>query len=199
MTQYPNWFTPYAQPLFEKYLTPLAGQPGLRFLQIGAFTGDASLWMLENILTGDRSKLVDVDTWAGSNEHEHEAFDWADVERVYDERTQGYRSTDYMHPGRLKKCKASSWEFFERRYYPFLYDFVYIDGDHTAVGVLEDGVQAIQFAKPGGLFAFDDYLWKPRRGKDDGPGKAIDALRDIYADRLTTLELGAQAWFQVTE
>ena len=62
MTTYPNWFECYADRYFKAHLTPLAGLPGLRFLQIGAFTGDASLWLLTNILTGPGSTLVDVDT-----------------------------------------------------------------------------------------------------------------------------------------
>src|SRR4051812_16718910 len=90
MSEDPNWVAAYADGFFERHLTSLAGKPGLRFLQIGAFTGDASVWLLENILTDPSAFLVDVDTWSGSDEPEHEPFDWADVESTYDARMAPY-------------------------------------------------------------------------------------------------------------
>lgn len=190
MTEYPNWFAHYAEGFFAKHLAPLAGQPGLRFLQIGAFTGDASAWLLENILTGNGSHLVDVDTWAGSDEPEHEAFEWADVERSYDERMAGYR------PDRLVKVKATSDRYLATPAGEF--DFIYIDGDHTAPGVLSDALGAFRLLKPGGLLAFDDYSWKPSNGGGEtkAPAAAVDAFQTCYADRLQLLTLGLQAWFR---
>ena len=55
MTEYPNWFEVTAKQNFQRFLTPLAGQDRLRFLQLGAFTGDASVWMAKNILTAPSS------------------------------------------------------------------------------------------------------------------------------------------------
>lgn len=185
--QFPNWFEPYAQPMFEKHLTPLAGKSGLRFLQVGAFTGDASLWMLRNVLTGAGSTLTDVDTWQGSDEPEHRVFDWAEVERAYDERMRGFASR-----GRLNKFKGTSAEFFNTA--DGRYDFIYIDGDHFSGTVFSDGGQAVRLLNPGGLLAFDDYQWKPHGG-GDGPGAAVDKVCIVFP-HLTTLEVDAQAWFQ---
>ena len=82
MTIYPNWFVG-RQNNFELYLSSFAGKPDLKFLQLGAFTGDASVWMLDNILTDKSSILTDVDTWKGSDESEHKAMDFTDVYNVY--------------------------------------------------------------------------------------------------------------------
>ena len=49
-TKYPNWFEMTARENFESQLMPLAGKFGLRFLQIGAFTGDATVWLVDNVL-----------------------------------------------------------------------------------------------------------------------------------------------------
>ena len=68
VAEYPNWFEQTAQYNFEAFLTPLAGKDDLRFLQLGAYTGDASVWMAQNILTGSDCILIDVDTWEGSQE-----------------------------------------------------------------------------------------------------------------------------------
>lgn len=196
MTTYPNWFACYADDFFTRHLSHLAGKPNLRFLQIGAFTGDASVWLLENVLTGGHlpgygydAFLVDVDTWEGSSEPEHEPFDWADVERAYDEKTAGLR------PALLTKIKTTSTRYFTTRPDP-LFDFIYIDGDHTAPTVLSDAVHAFDVLKHGGLMAFDDYQWKPYPDAppQDAPGLAIDAFTACYRDRLDILEAGLQVW-----
>ena len=46
-TKYPNWFEMTAKENFESQLLPLAGKFNLRFLQIGAFTGDATVWLVD--------------------------------------------------------------------------------------------------------------------------------------------------------
>lgn len=186
-TRYPNWFLAYANVFFERHLRRYSGQPDLQFLQIGAFTGDASVWLLDNILTGPRSRLVDVDTWEGSDEAIHTTFDWADVEAVYDARTA--KCADH-----LAKCKMPSRVFFATK--PGTYDFIYIDGDHTAKGVLEDAVKAFGLLKPGGLLAFDDYLWQSGKTDENNPGIAIDAVRSIYRAHLDLVDIGQQVWFR---
>jgi hypothetical protein len=202
MTQYPNWFTCYADRFFDHHLAGFRGGPYLRFLQIGAFTGDATLFLFDYVLTGHGATLVDVDTWEGSDEPEHDAFDFADVERVYDERTAGL-----VESGCLRKFKGSSLSFFRSRAVLEglfgLFDFIYIDGDHTAVGVLSDAVHAYPLLKVGGLIAFDDYLWKSGKGRLQDPGPAIDVVADLYSDRLARLENPAfpgegplQVWFR---
>lgn len=190
---YPNWFTCYADLYFEKHLRPLAGQPGLRFLQVGAFTGDASLWLLENVLTGAGSVLVDVDTWRGSNEPLHDGFDWADVERTYDERTAKYQAS-----GALLKFQMPSRRFLARNQWE-QFDFIYIDGDHTRSAVLTDGLFAHRALKPGGLIAFDDYLWQSGKGKEFDPGPGIDDYAGLKANDIVPLApIGpmSQAWFR---
>jgi predicted O-methyltransferase YrrM len=191
VAEYPNWFGAYAEKFFTRHLMPLAGRPRLRFLQIGAFTGDASLWLCENVLTGRGSVLVDVDTWQGSNEVAHHAMDFSDVEHVYDRRTVAFREA-----GVIDKRKATSAEFL--RSCDDRFDFIYIDGDHTAAAVLADAVGALPLLKPEGLIAFDDYLWTSTFGGELAtPKPAIDAFAAVHADRLQLVQLGPQAWYRL--
>ena len=67
VAEYPNWFAKTAKYNFDVLLQRFIGQDYLRFMQLGAYTGDASAWMLENIFTGKGCRLTDVDTWQGSN------------------------------------------------------------------------------------------------------------------------------------
>jgi hypothetical protein len=151
------------------------------------------VWLLDNILTGPGSVLDDVDTWEGSDEAAHKRMDFADVEHVYDERTAAARWSC-----QLMKHKMTSRAFFDA-YHPIpRFDFVYIDGDHTAYSVLNDAMSAYRVLKVGGLLAFDDYQWKSGKGNPHDPGLAIDAFGTVYADRLELLEVGAQVWFRRT-
>ena len=81
--EYPNWFNHTAKDNFEKFLIPLAGQENLKFLQLGVYTGDASIWMLENI---SNIQLTDVDTWQGSDEDAHKSMDFDDVYKTYTDK-----------------------------------------------------------------------------------------------------------------
>jgi len=186
-TKYPNWFEMTAKENFESQLMPLAGKLGLRFLQIGAFTGDASAWLVDNILTQKNSILEDVDTWAGSDEAEHETMDWSDVERTYDSRIA-------FRPNVIK-YKMDSREFLRSIEEP-TFDFIYIDGDHTAEGVLQDAVLSWRLLKPGGIMAFDDYLWEDPRGIEFQPGWSIDTFIGAVKDESEVLLSNSQVWLR---
>jgi hypothetical protein len=177
----PNWFEAYGPAYFERHLRPLAGKPGLRFLQIGAFAGDASVWLLDHILTGAGSTLTDVDTWEGSPDiHD---IDFAEVERLYDSRCWS----------RTFKRKMTSAEYFACRHRedtrPF--DFVYIDGDHTLAAVRADLAALPLALAPSAIVAFDDFA-----RRDFGVAAAVAPLATRADPRWECLGLGHQAWFR---
>ena len=186
-TKYPNWFKITAEENFKSQLMPLAGKFSLRFLQIGAFTGNASVWLVDNVLTQKNSVLEDVDTWSGSDEEEHKEMDWLDVERTYDSRIA-------FRPNVIK-YKMDSKEFLRSVEEP-TYDFIYIDGDHTAEGVLQDAVLAWRLLKPGGIMAFDDYLWEDPRGVEFQPGWSIDTFVGAVKDESEVLLSNSQVWLR---
>lgn len=146
---YPDWFT-WQSKNFINHLNKYRGAPNINFLQIGAYTGDASVWMLENVLTNKSSLLVDVDTWRGSEESIHKTFDWVKLESFYDERMSKFSN--------VKKYKGTSFSYLTSCSLEF--DFIYIDGDHTSDGVYDDAILSFPLLKDGGIMAFDDYLWK---------------------------------------
>ena len=101
--EFPNWFNKTAKHNFEEFLIPLAGQENLTFLQLGVYTGDATVWLCENVLTASDSRLYDVDTWAGSNEDAHKDMDFDDVYNTYIDKIKDYEvnvkrstTTDYL-------------------------------------------------------------------------------------------------------
>jgi predicted O-methyltransferase YrrM len=192
MTELPAWFINDGQSNFEKVLLlAWKGKP-IRALQIGAYTGDASIWLVQNVLTHPDSILVDVDTWEGSDEPSHKSMDWGEVEQTYDAKTQAHRSQR-----KILKYKGTSDDFFRNNVEK--YDFIYIDGDHTAYGVIKDAVAAYECLNIDGIIAFDDYEWSIGSGAQNEPRLAIDAFTNIYQDRVRIILREYQAWFRKVE
>lgn len=190
MTDYPNWFNNGAAALyFSQGLGEFVGKP-VTMLQIGAYTGDASEWLLKYVLTNPESRLVDVDTWEGSDEIAHKNLDWNDIESFYTKRFESQ-----LAEGKLTKIKSTSAEYFAN--YDDVYDFIYVDGDHTGIGVLTDAIDAYDCLKVGGILAFDDYGWNPDNlPRHLTPAPAIDAIKEIYTGRLELIATGYQVWFR---
>ena len=186
MTNYPNWFDGQRYN-FENHLLHLAGEPNLKFLQIGVYTGDASIWLCENILTDETSFLYDIDTWTGSDEKEHEHIDFNKVLEYYKERIAALKSTVWL--------RMTSDEYFKQNK-TIDFDFIYIDGDHTAEQVAKDAKNAWLLLKPGGIMAFDDYLWGQDMPSELTPKPAIDNFLSEYAGRYWLLSQDYQVWIQ---
>jgi len=181
MTEFPDWFDAYAKPNFRKYLFPLAGVDNLHFLQLGAYTGDASLWMLDNIKP---LMLIDVDTWEGSDEEVHKKMNFSEVERAYDKKVGG----------RTNKQKMTTLDYLRTCNQTF--DFVYVDADHTAASALLDGELSWRDLKSGGLLAFDDYQWGQHLPASKSPKLGIDLFLERHAGEYELLESGLQVWIR---
>jgi len=189
MSDYVNWFVNDGQTNFYTHLLKNYTAKPVKCLQIGAYTGDASLWLYNNVLTHPDSQLVDIDTWEGSDEPVHHQMNWKTVEDLYDEKVkQGLKEN------KITKFKGTSDNFFKSNTQKF--DFIYVDGDHTAYGVLKDAVSAYECLEVGGIIAFDDYEWSAGLGAIKEPKIAIDAFSNVYSDRVQEILKGYQRWFK---
>lgn len=188
--KYPNWFAVTAQHNFEKHLLPFVGQEGLHFLQLGVYTGDATEFLCKNILTGKNSWLHDVDTWEGSDEEVHKSIDFSEVIKIYRKRLNNNApvvpfaetTTSYL----LDTARA--------RFYT--YDFIYVDADHTTVGVLLDAELSWPQLKSGGIMAFDDYNWGNALSLHLRPKPGIDLFLLRHEGEYELLEKNEQVWIR---
>jgi predicted O-methyltransferase YrrM len=188
MAEYPNWFTQAAVYNFEAFLTPLAGKDDLNFLQLGVFTGDASLWLAQNVLTGSDCLLTDVDTWEGSEEEAHETMNFAHVYQTY---------LDKIKPYPLIKHYALSTNDYFRSFFTGQCDFIYVDADHTTVGVLVDAENSWHCLKSGGIMAFDDYIWSHESGDPRlAPQVGIDLFLHRHQMDYELLAKNNQVWIK---
>ncbi len=185
--KFPDWFSAYAKPNFEKYLIPLAGVDNLEFLQLGVYTGDASVWLAENILISKTSRLYDVDTWAGSDEEVHKSMDFNQVFNTYKSKTDKYLNIIWTRSDTRKYLTEINF---------IRYNFIYIDADHTAVGVLMDAELSWPLLKSGGIMAFDDYQWGAHLPASKSPKLGIDLFLERHAGEYEVLEQGLQVWIR---
>lgn len=189
MNSIPNWFANDGQKNFSTHLSHLSTKP-CRLLQIGAYSGDASAWLYNNVMYNHKSSvLVDVDTWEGSEEPVHYGLNWSSIEQIYDIKTLDARSDR-----QIVKYKGTSDSFFRNNREN--YDFVYIDGDHTAYGVIKDAVNSFECLNSGGIIAFDDYQWSANLGTTKEPKLAVDAFYQIYMDKIEVLVNDYQFWIR---
>jgi hypothetical protein len=189
---YPNWFKQGAINYFNLFLPErYANKPLLDFLQIGAYTGDATEWIMDNIITDKTSWLTDVDTWCGSEEEVHKQFNWADLENLYDSRISKYTN--------VCKMKGYSSDFLQNAESEH-YDFIYIDGDHRADEVYKDAIFGWRCLKKGGIMAFDDYRWvHDSKDPQMAPQPGIDKFLSEYSNDLSIMAKDLQVWVYKNE
>ncbi len=196
MSDYPNWFATGAQPNFATYLIQDAGLPNLKYLQLGAFTGDASVWLMDNILTNDTSYLTDVDTWEGSDEIAHKSMDFDDVMNTYLNRLGDYEKYNRCYNYRTTTTNFLLSRLAEQREYLVEYDFIYIDADHTTVGVLMDAELSWPLLKSGGIMAFDDLTWGADLPSSQSPKAGILLFAERHKDEFDLIVANTQYWIK---
>jgi hypothetical protein len=187
--KYPNWFAVTAQHNFEKHLLPFVGQEGLHFLQLGVYTGDATEFLCKNILTGKNSWLHDVDTWEGSDEEIHKSIDFSEVIKIYKKRIVNVPVVPFAETTTSYLLDTARARF-------YTYDFIYIDADHTTVGVLLDAELSWPQLKSGGIMAFDDYNWGNALPLHLRPKPGIDLFMLRHDGEYELLEKNEQVWIR---
>ena len=75
-----DWFH-WSPAIWEQLVPSLPGRK--RFLELGAFEGRSTAWIVENMLEDDGT-LISVDTWEGAEEHVKMGLAMPDAEDNYD-------------------------------------------------------------------------------------------------------------------
>jgi SAM-dependent methyltransferase len=153
-----DWFSNNI-PLWDQVFdhVKLRGKDNLKFLEIGCFEGRASNYLLDNILTAEGSKLHVVDTFEGSKEEA--GMKW-DENYDFDALINKFKGNVSKHGDKVVIHRGMSGDILKTDFEPNTFDFIYIDGAHTAYGVLQDAILAHPLLKVGGIVIFDDFGWK---------------------------------------
>lgn len=187
---FPQWFETTAKANFQLYLSDLADKPDVHILQLGSFAGDASVWLLDNILTGNGSTLDDVDLLISPIELAHLNLDFNAVEDLYTSRTSKYKNVVFHKKNTVDVLKEAPYDH---------YDFIYVDASHDAVDVLIDAELSWLSLKVGGIIAFDDYEWGvERRSNLRTPKRGVETFHSRRKDKLELInkEPTTQIWLK---
>ena len=167
-----DWFDPKI-PVWKTVFAPLAGKPGLRYLEVGVYEGRSYVWMFRNILTDPTCTGVGLDLFA------HEGL--AERFRENVRRAGLEQRTETLAGFSNEKLRAMK---------PNSFDAIYIDASHLANDVLRDAMLAWDLLKEGGILMFDDYRYTPHFPIELRPKMAIDSLITAFQKQLQVLYTG---------
>ena len=161
-----DWFT-HNIPVWDKVLDGIKGAPGIRYLEVGCYEGRSAIWMLENVLTHESASLTCIDPF---------------LPRFGGDVTKKRFLSNVRLAGADDRLELIvGYSQIESRRLPLgSFDVIYIDGDHSAAGVLEDAVLAWRLLRQGGFLIFDDYAWRPNWPLPGRPRMGIDFFVEVF-------------------
>lgn len=171
-----DWFDgyrPFWQKIFAERLPACC-----TVLEIGCYEGRSTAWLVQNAFGPERKgDLFCVDLWPE-----------ADVEKRFDHNLAVAQArAPLVRAHKLKSASAVALPWLLAGGHRDAFDFIYVDGGHTASDVLTDLVFAFGLCRVGGIIGCDDYLWRDPEAADDilrAPKLGIDAFLNCFFDRI---------------
>jgi predicted O-methyltransferase YrrM len=180
-----DWFS-YNIPHLEQLVGLLPMRQS--FLEIGCFEGRATCWFLEHALE-QNGIMTCIDPFQGSMEHSdmdltelHERFVFnVATAKKPNQQLDVIKRTSYTGIAKLIEQDR-------------IFDFIYVDGSHTAADVLIDACMSWPLLKKGGIMVFDDYHWNPNMQYNEyqTPKRGVDAFSHCFADQFKVVHDGYQ-------
>jgi predicted O-methyltransferase YrrM len=170
-----DWVTGYVE-LWNIIYAAYKGRP-VSYLEIGAFEGGSTVWMLENVLTDPKARATVIDPFIDGT------------------RTT-YESNLALSGSSAKVTTLVGFSQLILRTLPLdSYELIYVDGSHIPHDVLEDAVLCWRLLKVGGIIVFDNYTdigTINRDGEAEYAKLAIDPFVECFATQLEVLHRGRQ-------
>lgn len=137
------------------------------FLEIGSYEGRSTCWLLERGLH-EKGSIICVDPYSGEGFKKIEARFWSNVNgaKKLTQVVSLMRTTSNLAFPELNQLKCT-------------FDFIYIDGNHSADCVFADGLDAWKLLKQGGVMLFDDYQYP-----HEPTGEGIDRFLEHHKGKL---------------
>lgn len=149
-------------------------------LEIGSCEGRSSCFFVQNILRHEKSTLTCVDPWVmpGTEERFQHNID------VLNCRKKMHIVKGFSDEVALD---LQAW------------DWIYVDGNHSAKATLFDAVRSWVSLKKGGIMIFDDFQWNINtRPRVECPKMAIDAFLNVCERELKVLHMNMQVIVEKT-
>ena len=176
------WFNPDNFKILNKYINI----NNINFLEIGSFEGMGTNYFIDNFLTGDNSLITCIDPWIKYSESTITKMDeWDNLinENTYNifiDNTKYNKNKIIIKKG-LSKDILQTLEK--------VYDFIYIDGDHSEDAVWLDAIYSFKILRNNGIIIFDDYNWN---SGNKSPKHAIDKFLNEYKNYIEVIDINCQ-------
>ena len=160
--------------------------PMKKILEIGSNEGRSTCWILENMLDSD-GEITCIDPFVYSP---LSAFNF-DVNK--EDRAMETRFRNNVNL--VKKSDQTINVMADLSFYALSelvvskqqFDFIYVDGSHTAEESLADIIMAFGLLKKGGVMIMDDYLWDHAPDHLDRPKMSIDSFINMFIRKIDIL------------
>lgn len=135
-------------------------------LEIGAFEGLTSNYIVDNLLT-ENGRLVCIDPL--TDVYLNDNLSQEDIQKntvdfsYFKDQYSRFKSNvkEHLITGKINLVRNLSTNVFPIliEKYENKFDFIYIDGDHRPEAVYIDAVNSFKLCKTNGFILFDDYQW----------------------------------------
>ena len=181
-----TWFSPLNFEILNKY----KNMNDINFLEIGSFEGMGTNYFIDNFLSGNNSTITCIDPWIKYSESTiTKMSEWDNLinENTYD---IFINNTNY-NKNKIIIKRGFSYDILPKL--EKIYDFIYIDGDHSEKAVWLDAIYSFKILRNNGIIIFDDYTWNTC---DKSPKNAIDKFLDEYKNFIKVISIGYQVVIQ---
>lgn len=180
---------------WEELTVSLRGKK-LRILEVGAFEGASTTWILDNLMSHPESSLTVIDSFAGGMEHRETPTANGDEYKLESLESRFWSNVSKCtHVAKMRMIKSLSDDaLMALRQERSEFDFIYIDASHVAVDVLHDAVLCWRMLPVQGTMVFDDYTWKGYNEECYNPRVAILSFLRCAAPELRARETQSQMW-----
>jgi hypothetical protein len=179
---------------FQTWASILGGCVGkvANVLEIGSWEGRSAIFWLNYF---PHSRVVCLDTFAGSDEHQLPLFAGkvGEIEQRFDGNTAEFGNR--VEKFKARSCDALAYLGVTKR----RFDFIYVDGSHRAADVYSDAILAWPMLNPGGAMLFDDYTWIDMPNEMDRPKLGVDTFLEVAAGSFRELHRDLQILLEKTE
>ena len=175
-----DWFSRNIENL-QRIFASYRGTSPLNILEIGAFEGRSTVWFLDNV---PNCNVTTIDTWLGGKDHspDNPEINFAQVLSNFQYNTEKFKDRLDVYVGNSFDALTSL--IAKRK----TFDFVYVDGSHTAIDVNLDLILSFKLLNVPGILYCDDYYWGfNEMSIYETPKLGIDSFVNVYGNKLMPL------------
>jgi hypothetical protein len=163
-------------PFWEQALGHLSNRENVVGIEIGSLHGDCAVFCADKITNGNNSCHYAIDI---------------NINEYLTNNIAPYKNIKFIHGKSYDILRNSSL------FSPNMADYIYIDGSHLAIDVINDAVLSWSILKDNGILIFDDYGWGIHTDDEkQKPKLGIDAFISAYKGHYEIIEMGWQVFLK---